>query len=154
MVHDIPQDLLKGQHLALISAVKLVTGLDEWTSSTSRSKIRSKSLWPSSKCSKPCQYKKQISDFFFLPVGPMFGRHMRETLERCISHFFVWQLSIKIFMFNISSSKPISSTSETHSSLQKAAKKNEVAPHKKGSFVSFADLSIWYQVSHCKIIPA
>ena len=65
MVHDVPQDLLKGQHLALRSAVKLVTGLDEWTSS--RSKICSKSLWPSSKCRKPCQYKKQITWWLFFP---------------------------------------------------------------------------------------
>jgi len=66
---------------------------------------------------------KLHGDFFFLPVGPMFGRHMHQTLERRISHFFVWQLSMENFIFNISSSKAISSISETHSSLQRAAKK-------------------------------
>ena len=85
---------------------------------------------------------------------PMFGRHMHDSLERHIGHFFVWQLSVEIFMFNISSSKPISSTSETHSSLQKAAKSFEVAPHIKAVSFHFTDLGIWYQVSYCKILPA
>ena len=76
---------------------------------------------------------------------PMFGRHMHDSLERHISHFFVWQLSVEIFMFNISSSKPISSSSETHSSLQKT-KSFEVAPHIKA--VSFHFQTLVYGIKY------
>ena len=135
MVHDVPQDLLKGQHLALRSAVKLVTGLDEWTSS--RSKICSKSLWPSSKCRKPCQYKKQIIWWLFFPScrADVWASYA-PNLGKAHQSFFLfgswaWRIS-----FSISVLQKLSHLLAKHTLRSRGQpKKFEVAPIKKA--VSF-----------------
>ena len=101
LFHNILQDLLKGQHLASICEYKITQFwqsrlspfLMSGRAALSRSKVRSKSLWPSSTCTIPCQYKKHISILVtvFLPVlarRPMFKRHMHEALESRIGQHF------------------------------------------------------------------
>ena len=97
---------------------------------------------------RPIQKSKLMT--FFLPIlarRPMFKRHMHETLERRISRFFAWQFCTETFMFNASSSKPISSISETAKHTLRSTrqpKSFEVAPHIK-------TVSFHFQTSVCGI---
>ena len=112
----------------------------------SRSKVRSKSLWPSSTCSKPCQHKANYIVTFFLPVlcrRLMFELHMHKALERRIGQLFVWQLSIETFHVQCQQFK-IKLINPRHSSLNhKAAKILWSCSHTE--VVSLSDLNIKYK---------
>ena len=97
---------------------------------------------------------KLVTFFSFrhLPGGRCLNVIYTKPWKGASVNFFVWQFNIQTFMFNASSSKPISSISETHSSLHKAAKIWifwSCSPY-KSSFISLSDLGIWYQVQYYK----
>ena len=127
-----------------ILTVKLVTGLDEWTCSTSRFKIRSKSLQPSSTRTVPCQHKANWWLFSFRYwQADVWASYARSLGKAHRSTFFVWQFSIETF--NIFNAFQCSSTFTSQGS-QGSQDLVKLLPI-WGSFVSLSDLAIQIQVT-------
>ena len=129
--------LMNEDHSVL--TVKLVTGLDEWTCSTSRFKIRSKSLQHSSTRTIPCQHKANWWLFSFRYwQADVWASNARNLGKAHRSIFFVWQFSIETFLFNAHQPAEAPFTSQGSQDLVK------LLPI-WGSFVSLSDPNFKYK---------
>ena len=83
----------------------------------------------------------------------MAGRHMHETLERRISHFFLLGSSAKRFSCSISVLQNLSHQLAKHTlRSRRQPKKIEVAPHKKKAVSFHLQTSVYgikYHIARC-----